>query len=116
VNIVADEDVERLIVARLRQDGHQVWYVSELSPGVQDSRVLALAVQQNALLLTADKDLGELAIRLQRPTLGIMLIRLEGLPTAKKAELVSLTFHQYGGQLPGALTVIVPHAVRIRKL
>lgn len=57
MSFVADESVDRHIVERLRQDGHQVWYVAEMEPGISDDLVLALANREAALLLTADKDL-----------------------------------------------------------
>lgn len=54
----ADESVDRL-----REDGHQVWYAAEMEPGLSDEAVLALANREAALLLTADKDFGELVFR-----------------------------------------------------
>lgn len=59
MNFLADESVDRQIVERVRQDGHQVWYVAEMEPGVSDDVVLNLANQKTALLLTADKDFGD---------------------------------------------------------
>lgn len=46
------------IIERLRQDGHRVWYVAEMGPGISDDIVLASANREAALLLTADKDFG----------------------------------------------------------
>jgi hypothetical protein len=40
---VADENLDRQIVERLRQDGHEVWYVAEMDPGVSDQDVLTFA-------------------------------------------------------------------------
>lgn len=58
MNCLADESVDRQIVERLRQDGHQVWYVAEMEPGISDEHVLDLANRRKCLLLTADKDFG----------------------------------------------------------
>jgi Domain of unknown function (DUF5615) len=43
MNFLADESVDRQIVDRLRQDGHMVWYVAEMEPGISDDIVLGLA-------------------------------------------------------------------------
>ena len=59
MNVVADESIDRPIVDRLRQDGHQVWYVAEMEPGISDDAVLDIANREVALLLTADKDLAK---------------------------------------------------------
>jgi hypothetical protein len=40
VNLVADGGVDRPVVERLRQDGHDIVYVAERSPGVADEDVL----------------------------------------------------------------------------
>lgn len=42
MNLVADEGVDRLVVERLRRDGHYVIYVAELAPSVADDEVLRL--------------------------------------------------------------------------
>lgn len=60
MNLLADESVDRQIVDRLRQDGHAVRYIAEMEPGVSDDTVLDLAYRESILLLTADKDFGEL--------------------------------------------------------
>ena len=63
VNLVADENVDAGIVSALRDAGRAVTYVRELDPGIDDERVLRLAEFQGALLLTSDKDFGELVFR-----------------------------------------------------
>lgn len=40
---MADDNLDRQIVERLRQDGHVVWYVAEMTPGVSDQDMLNLA-------------------------------------------------------------------------
>jgi predicted nuclease of predicted toxin-antitoxin system len=64
LNFLADENLDRQIVERLRQDGYTVWYIPEMEPGISDDEVLDLANQEGALLLTSDKDFGELVFRL----------------------------------------------------
>ena len=43
MNFVIDESVDRQIVERLRNDGHSVWYVAEMSPSISDDEALQLA-------------------------------------------------------------------------
>lgn len=43
MNLLIDESVDRQVVERLRQDGHNVVYVSDLDPGVSDDVVLSTA-------------------------------------------------------------------------
>ena len=83
MNLVADEGVDRPVVERLRQDGHDVVYVVALSPGVADEEVLQQANARSAVLLTADKDFGELVFRQRLVHSGVVLLRLAGLANAR---------------------------------
>ncbi|MFU8771340.1 MAG: DUF5615 family PIN-like protein [Anaerolineales bacterium] len=116
MNILADESVDLQIVDRLRQEGHTVQYVAEIKAGITDEGVLKLANQEEALLLTADKDFGEMIFRQHMPTQGIMLIRLAGLSADSKADLVASTIKQHQVELPHKFAVIAPGVFRIRKL
>ena len=115
MNILADEGVDRPIVERLRQAGHSVQYVAEMSPGITDEVVLDLANRASALLVTADKDFGELVFRQGRITSGVMLIRLAGLPAEQKATVVVATVDRYLDELLDGFSVVTSKAVRIRR-
>ena len=113
--LLADESVDRPIVERLRQDGHDTTYIAEPAPSISDDQVLQEANNRGALLLTEDKDFGELVYRLGRVYAGVVLIRLAGLPPGAKADIVAKVLQDHAGELQGAFTVISPGAVRIRK-
>jgi len=85
MNFFADESLDRQIIARLRQGGHAVLDVTEIDPGISDDKVLSMANESKAILLTADRDFGDLVFRQGRLTEGVVLIRLSGLPSTKKA-------------------------------
>jgi len=116
MRILADESVENGIVLRLRQDGHEVSYVAELSPGILDEEVIVLADEDNTLLLTADKDFGELVFRQGHIKRGIILYRLAGLKSNEKAEIISRVISEHGDELLQAFSVITEKTVRIRKI
>ena len=73
MNLVADEGVERQIVEQLRQNGHTVIYVAELAPSISDDQVLQQANERQAILVTVDKDFGELVFRLYNENLRLHL-------------------------------------------
>jgi predicted nuclease of predicted toxin-antitoxin system len=114
MNFLADEGVDFPVVQKLRSEGHEVLYVAEMDPGISDEKVLAVANDKNALLLTADKDFGELVYRLRRISAGVLLMRLAGLSPATKAELVSSVVRDHGEQLVHTFTVVTPGIVRVR--
>jgi predicted nuclease of predicted toxin-antitoxin system len=115
MKLVADESVDFPIIEALRAAGHEVLAVVELAAGINDETVLELANQSHALLLTADKDFGELVYRLQRVHWGVVLIRLAGLEPRQKAILVERIFRMRSRELPNAFTVINRNTVRVRR-
>ncbi len=115
MKILADEGVDRPVVERLRQSGHRVWYVAEMEPGISDEVVLDLANREGAILLTADKDFGELVFRQRRIARGVILVRLAGISPSRKAEIVAFALAAHGDEMEQAFTVITLGAVRIRR-
>ena len=115
MELLADESIDRQIVDSLRRDGHRIWYVAEMEPGIPDPTVLELANQRRALLLTADKDFGELVYRQGRMSSGVVLIRLAGLSPDRKADIVSSAIGEYGAELPRAFAVVTAGGIRIRR-
>ena len=115
MNLLADESVDRPVVDRLRQDRHDVVYVAELAPSITDDEVLRDANTLGAVLVTADKDFGELVFRQGVIHSGVVLLRLAGLANATKAEIVAEVCRIRAQELIGSFTVISPGQVRIRQ-
>ena len=114
MKLVADEGIDRQIVERLRQDGHSVFYIAEEAPSSSDDEVLRQAREQDAPLLTADKDFGELVFRLGQVASGVVLVRLQGLDPDTKARMVADVVREHEAEMRQAFTVISPGIVRIR--
>jgi predicted nuclease of predicted toxin-antitoxin system len=114
MKFVADESLDFQIVQRLRQDGWSVLYIAETKPGIADSEVLDLANENGALLLTADRDFGELIFRQHLVSGGVILVRLAGLSAEQKANIVSSVILGHLHELQGSFVVISPGHVRLR--
>lgn len=112
---LCDENVHRGTVGRLRADGHNVFYIPEFAPSISDEDVLERANALGAVLVTGDKDFGELMYRQGKLAAGVLLIRLHGLSPEERAELVSASVREHGGELVGAFSVLTPSKLRIRK-
>jgi predicted nuclease of predicted toxin-antitoxin system len=116
MKFVADEGVDAQIVSLLRQHGHDLLYIAELAPGISDENILQIANAENRILITRDKDFGELAYRLSKVHSGIILKRLYELSSPQKAEIILRIVEKYGEQLSKAYTVVQPGKLRIRRL
>lgn len=115
MNLVCDEGVQRPVVDHLRKDGHDVVYIAELEPSIDDTEVLRRANDLGAPLITTDKDFGELVFRHGRASAGVVLLRLPGLSNQAKARIVATALSDHGDELLGAFTVISAGQVRIRR-
>jgi predicted nuclease of predicted toxin-antitoxin system len=74
---LANENFPGEAVEALRQEGHDVAWVRIDAPGAADQEVLKRAQTEARVLLTFDKDFGELAFRTGLPaTSGIILFRI----------------------------------------
>lgn len=114
MNFLADESVDKAIVECLRENGQLVMYIAEMEPGLSDEEVIQAANKENAILITADKDFGELVYRLKRISHGVILIRLSGLSTVRKGQIVYATVGKHMKELAHTFTVVTPGIIRIR--
>jgi predicted nuclease of predicted toxin-antitoxin system len=115
MRLLVDEGVDKPIVDLLRATGLDVHYILETHRGIDDEKVLQIANEESRILLTQDKDFGEMVFRLRKVHLGIILIRLGTSTSAEKARLVNYALAEYGEKLINAFTVIQINAIRIRK-
>jgi predicted nuclease of predicted toxin-antitoxin system len=116
LRLLADECADGELVLLLRQAGHDVRYVAEGNAGHSDDEVLRLAVADGRVLLTEDTDFGELVVRLGKPTLGVVLLRLAGATAAIKAARVRLLLAAHADQIHGHYVVVGSDRIRFRPL
>jgi len=117
MRLLADENFPLRSVHRLREAGHDVEAIIEDSPGAKDWEVLARAANEHRIVLTFDRDYGELIYRwrLSVPP-GVVYFRFAPATPEEPAEhllkLVAIT----GLSLEGKFTVVERGRVRQRPL
>ncbi len=114
MHLLADEGVDSAIVRVLRTQGHDVQFIAEFAAGSDDVDILAWSAEQKRVLITHDKDFGELVFKLRLGHVGVILLRLHGFPPESKANIVLEVFLKHEDELVGAFTVITPGLVKIR--
>lgn len=116
MTIIADESVDFEIVEALRKAGVEVMAVVEMKPGISDDEVLEIANKLNLLLLTEDKDFGELVVRLRMPNAGVILLRLSGVELSDKIELTVNVIIENFEKLGNHFSVLDERRLRIRRV
>lgn len=114
--ILADENVPAPIVKRLRLDGFTIFSIAEAMSGASDEVVLHHANSRKFLLITADRDFGELAIRQKLPVAGIVLLEIERLTLPRQIEIVAQHLANGEEQWFNFFSVIEPGRIRQRAL
>lgn len=115
MKIVADESVDFEIVSVLRKHDFTVISIDEILKGADDKTVLDFALHEKSLLITEDKDFGELVFRMKKAHLGIILIRLSGIKSADKAEITLKSISENLEKMKNAFSVISKNQTRIKK-
>jgi predicted nuclease of predicted toxin-antitoxin system len=116
VRWLADECVAAALVARLRAAGHDVVYMAEIAPAADDAEVMTMAQSDGRLLLTEDKDFGDLVFGHGRQVPGIILLRVDASLSALKARRLDATIARFGESLFGRYVTVEAARFRSRPL
>ncbi|MBI3946375.1 MAG: DUF5615 family PIN-like protein [Armatimonadetes bacterium] len=117
MRFLANENFPLPSTRRLRAVGHDVWAVVEDAPGSTDAAILARAASEWRIIMTFDRDYGELIFRLRLPTpAGVVYFRFDPATPDEPAEhlLGLMAIDQI--RLDGMFTVVERHRVRQRPL
>lgn len=113
---LADENIEKPIVDWLRDKGEDVYYVPEESPSLKDSEIINIAKEENRILLTNDKDFGELVFRQKKVPKGVILIRAANQSSSNKLELIKDLLKKAEKEIEENFVVVNEAGIRIRKM
>lgn len=113
MEFLADESCDFAAVRALRADGYDVVAVAEVASGAPDEVVLELARTSGRILLTEDKDFGQLVYADRQATGGVILIRFPARARGSLAITVVNAVRSLGPRLLGQFVVIQPGRARL---
>jgi predicted nuclease of predicted toxin-antitoxin system len=112
MRFLADESCDFSVVRALRSADHNVVAIVEVSPREEDPSVMDRAVTESRILITEDKDFGQLVYaRLQR-TGGVIFIRFPARARRSLPATIVELVRRRGESLIGNFTVVQPGRVR----
>ena len=115
MKFLANENIPAASVAMLRAVGYDIQHVSELSPGDSDAAVLEQARKQGRVVVTFDRDYGELVFRLRHPCpAGVVYFRFDPLWPTEPGEILKTVISSVTQE--GRFTVIERDRLRQRPL
>ena len=86
---LADESCDYSVVRALARAGHEVLAVADLSPRADDESVIGLALREGCILLTEDKDFGQLVHASGLQSVGVILLRFPARPARGRESMRS---------------------------
>lgn len=114
MNILVDASAGVGVAVALRSLGHDAAFVRDRDPDMADPDILQWAVVEMRLVITADKDFGELVYKSGLPHAGVLLLRLEEARTAERVRVVTDILTHYADQLLGRFSVYQDGRLRVR--
>ena len=113
---LADECVAADVVSNSRENRHDVAYMAEVAPSASDQEIIHRANREERILLTEDKDFGELIFRWQNAVPGIVLLRIDSETRSLSWPQLAAAIQRYGHALFGRYTIVEEMRFRSRPL
>ena len=116
MKLLADAHISRAMVNYLLGLGHDVLHVAVISPRMSDSNILKLAALEGRVVLTADKDFGELCFLRLIPCAGVVLLRLITPTETSRLEIFKRYWPVIEKNVGGHFIVVTDTSVRRSQL
>jgi predicted nuclease of predicted toxin-antitoxin system len=116
MKFLVDENIHADVVAWLRTMGQDVLYAAENLSGNSDEKLLDLARLEGRVIVTDDKDFGELNFHRRAVSSGIILLRLTDKTVAGRLERLARVWPTIATRAHGSFMVISDKKVRLRPI
>lgn len=116
MKLLTDENISSEVVGFLRELNYDVLSIPEAKPGMVDSEVLHRAFFEERIVITCDKDFGELIYNQNLPTRGVILLRLKDETNRNKVKVLDLLFKKFKEGIKNKFIVVTESKVRVKQL
>ena len=115
LRFLVDVGVSKKVEECLIKNGYDIKAVRDLNPGMDDDKILRIASSENRMVITMDKDFGELVYHSKSPHSGVLLLRLEDARANEKVKTIEKILTDYSNRLQNRFCVFQYGRLRIRK-
>ncbi len=116
MKLLCDVNIPRSIVTFLRREGHLVRWAVDEPPATTDIDLLMSATAANEVVITADKDFGELVFRHSFDATGVILIRLARMSSQEMTVRFIHVWPDVHDRVPARFVTVGDQRVRVRPL
>lgn len=114
MKFLIDVGVGKSVEQTLRMKGYDVKSILDADPEMSDLSILQLASSENRIVITMDKDFGELVFNSGYYHQGVLLLRLEDMNGQKKSEIVNHIIEKFADKIQHNFCVFKKGRFRIR--
>jgi predicted nuclease of predicted toxin-antitoxin system len=114
LKLLFDVGVSKKAETHFMKLGFDVLAARDINPSMKDVDILELAVKEARLIITMDKDFGELAFNSKKSHTGILLLRMEDAKWKQKIDVLSEIFEKYSKDIIDKFSVYQDKRLRIR--
>ena len=100
----------------LIKEGYDIKAVRLINPRMTDYEIIKLAAKEKRMILTMDKDFGELVYHSLMDHCGVLLLRLEDATGTEKLKTVKEILSKYYDQIKDNFCVYKNNKFRLRKI
>ncbi|MDB5175088.1 MAG: hypothetical protein JWM97_1638 [Phycisphaerales bacterium] len=112
MKLLVDAHISRQITAILEGFGHDVLRAASFPPRTSDEAILRRAALEDRIVMTSDKDFGELVFRLRQRSAGVILLRIDSKTEVERASVVEKSWPQIEAAAPGHFVVVTNRVLR----
>ena len=112
IKFIADVNIEKPIVDYLLENGYNVKWVADYDCKMNDEELLKIANTEKRIIITNDKDFGELIFLQKKVSIGVILLRVKGQISQEKVKLIGKLLRDYSNKLLNHFVVITKKRIR----
>jgi predicted nuclease of predicted toxin-antitoxin system len=116
LKFLADVNIEKRIVDFLRGQGYDVLWIPDYNCHLDDASLLKMAFDEHRIIVTNDKDFGELNFLQRKPSAGIILFRIDEQNVRIKITILKNMLLRYPEKFSNHFVVIARNRIRFKPL
>ncbi|MBI4824928.1 MAG: DUF5615 family PIN-like protein [Nitrospirae bacterium] len=114
MKFLVDVGVSKKVEEWLKENGYDVKSVRDINPKEKDSEILRLAANESRMVITMDKDFGELVYNSGKSHSGVMILRLDDANGGQKVEIIKKILTEYSDKIKNKFCVFQNGRLRIK--
>jgi len=114
LKLLIDLGVGKRLEEFLRRNGYDISAVRDIDPRMEDSQILRIAESEQRIVVTMDKDFGELIYNAKQAHTGVLLLRMEDARAEEKIRIVAMILKEHSDKLQNHFCVYQDGRIRIR--